>query len=142
MSQNIPINPDTNIRYLGEKQHIYKKHKILTESLEYFKNPLNETNARNNILTLEFKKLPSYTIWREEDIVKASLETRISWYQEHLDNSHPKIKEIALDWYNYLQYLHELSEINSKRSLTNTPNNSPNLEFCSKRFTNELYCDI
>ena len=104
-----------------------------TFSLEYFQNPENESGARNLILTWEFKSMPSYTLWRSEDIIQVSLEERIEWFQSHVSHTHPKIKETATYWYNYLKSLQETNK---------TPTNSPNLQFCSKRFSNELYCDI
>lgn len=84
-----------------------------------------EANARNYILTIQHKRLPSYCLWMDIDIKKETIKNRLNWWKT-IEKGNKEKNEVISKWINYLE--------NSNARKIN--------EFCSKRNPNELYCDI
>ena len=62
------------------------------------KNYYLEANDRNAILTSRHKRIPSYALWRDIDIEKETIDTRISWWKNYETNNILVISSLATQW--------------------------------------------
>ena len=123
-----------------------------------FISALDESHRRNAYLVTKHGGIPSYALWRDYDIENLTIGERISWWEE-LEKTPDQ--QYILKSLLYMKKNGITTKSLGKNSEKTTPrknsysNNqfeenteSPsklnnNLdEFCSKRYSNELYCDI
>jgi hypothetical protein len=123
--------------------------------------PDNEANDRNAVLSGQYSKIPSYALWMEYDIEKETQEERINWWKNYENVDNIVWKTLANQWLEYFKEKIVEPSSSDDESIGKPNENSPkekesnvksnentqevkdnNQEFCSKRFTNELYCDI
>ena len=113
----------------------------------------DEANDRNAVLSGQYNKIPSYALWRDYDIEKETKEERIVWWKNYQNADNIVWKTLANQWLNYFNKDEEENSPDTISPDTKSPDTkSPdenaqlvgdnNQEFCSKRFNNELYCDI
>tara|TARA_B100001094_G_scaffold328408_1_gene388767 strand:- start:145 stop:501 length:357 start_codon:yes stop_codon:yes gene_type:complete len=118
--------------------------------MNYLNNYSLESLHRNKILTFLYNKIPSYALFNHETIENESVLNRYYWWKEIPSkkyNNSIEIKNIVNKWIQcftiYLNKKNEnyLKELNN--SISNSTNNIINNNYCySKRFTDELNCDI
>ena len=119
-----------------------------------FISALDECDHRNALLIAKHGHIPSYALWRDTDIENQTIDERISWWEE--SEKTPSQKSILQSLRNMKKkYIREKTE-SSKSKLIKQVNSDKNNntetkvsskvinaeEFCSKRYGNELYCDI
>ena len=110
--------------------------------------PDDEANDRNTVIIGQYNKIPSYALWRGYDIERESQEERIDWWKNYQNVDNIIWKTLANQW---LSRLSQNDEKNSEDNISTDTKSSDenrqvlednNQDFCSKRFSNELYCDI
>jgi hypothetical protein len=128
-----------------------------------FISALDESHRRNAYLVTKNGGIPSYALWRETDIENQTIDERISWWEESektpgqqsilqnllymkkngitseslVDNNQkPNFGENVNSDNHYKE-----KKVKSDTTESNKINNNIE-EFCSKRYSNELYCDI
>lgn len=62
-----------------------------------------ESMDRNAVLSSCHGKIPSYALWRDIDIEKESLDTRIVWWQNYIDHKVLIVSSIANSWIDVLK---------------------------------------
>lgn len=90
-----------------------------------------ESECRNSILYLNHGKMPSYSLWTNEDIEKESIETRLNWWTVMKGVQNDQIKSTVLHWITLI-----------KKQTSQKKNKISTHEYCSKRMGDELVCDI
>mgnify|MGYP000883659820 CR=1 FL=1 len=134
-----------------------------------FISALDESHRRNAYLVTKNGGIPSYALWRETDIENQTIDERISWWEESektpdqqyilqnllymkkngitseslVDNNQkPNFGENVNsdNQYKEKKVKRDTTERDTTERDTTESNNIE--EFCSKRYSNELYCDI
>ena len=130
-----------------------------------FISALDECDHRNALLVAKHGSIPSYALWRDTDIENQTIDERISWWEESEKNpgqqsilqSLRNMKENNIKEKNKsiknrvikpidISINSDMKQVTSdKNNFTETKESSKVInaeEFCSKRYGNELYCDI
>lgn len=113
----------------------------------------DECDHRNAHLIAKHGDIPSYALWRPCDIENQTISMRISWWedsektkgQQSILQSLYKMKEngfISESKINSDNSLKEIDQTKAKKSSLSCSKKNDVNEFCSKRYGNELYCDI
>jgi hypothetical protein len=90
-----------------------------------------EAESRNSILDSNHGKIPSYSLWTDQDIEKESIETRLDWWTYFEKSKNDQIKSTVSYWITLI-----------KKQLSQKKNKISTQEYCSKRMGDELVCDI
>lgn len=90
-----------------------------------------EAECRNSILYLNHGKIPSYSLWTDQDIEKESIETRLDWWTYFENSKNDQIKSTVSYWITLI-----------KKQISQKKNKIITQEYCSKRMGDELVCDI
>ena len=131
----------------------------------------DECSHRNAQLIAKHISIPSYALWRDIDIENQTIEERISWWeksektpgQQSILQSLRYMKEHSItseslvendqryesnkhtNYHNHFEEKNKIpknnSQIGENKEFHPKENNIVD-EFCSKRFSNEFYCDI
>lgn len=62
-----------------------------------------EAMDRNAVLSSCHGSIPSYALWRDIDIEKESIDTRIAWWQNYIDHKVIIVSSIAISWTDILK---------------------------------------
>jgi hypothetical protein len=134
-----------------------------------FISTLDECYHRNALLVAKHGSIPSYAIWRKTDIENQTIDERISWWEE---SEKTPGQQSILQRLQYMKehnitsesleriitnMIEENANINNHLEKKETSESNCHIrenkethskkydivdEFCSKRYGNELYCDI
>ena len=136
-----------------------------------FISALDESHRRNAYLVTKHGGIPSYALWRDYDIENLTIGERISWWEELektpdqqyilksllymkkngitseslVDNNQKPNFGENVNSDNHYNEKKETYESNShivENKEVPSKNNNIVAEFCSKRYCDELYCDI
>jgi len=69
----------------------------------YINNYYLESMDRNAVLSSCHGPIPSYALWRDIDIQKESLDTRIAWWKNYIDHKVLIVSSIASSWIDVLK---------------------------------------
>ena len=133
-----------------------------------FISALDESHRRNAYLVTKHGSIPGYALWRETDIGNQTIDERISWWEELektpdqqfilqnllymkkngitseslVDNNQkPNFGENVNSDNHYKEK--KVKSDTTERDTTESNKINNNIEeFCTKRYSNELYCDI
>ena len=117
--------------------------------MEYI-SPDDECRRRNNFLSTQYLKIPSYALWQIHDIETQTVDERITWWSEirtKFKASESVLKTLNIMKVNEIKKSFLLKKQTQAAQETQSAQATQSVqalvdEFCPKRLPNDCYCDI